>query len=271
MILDVYHLTSSGYGGFTANQWYNWITIYSPILLKGILPRKHLRCWLLSVRACSITKSRIISVNETKSADLFLLQFCKCFQTLYGVENCTPNIHLHTHLKECILDYGPLHTFWCYAFERYNGILGSIQTNGKSVESQLMRRFCREQELNNLQLPDDTDFLCLLPRTSDHQLDVPLAPHCNSDEVSICLRMAKSLIQLIPSFVITSIVSPLPPEKEKILSAEVVHHLQCLYQQLYPTRRIQQIPYFMRNMDVFCLLVILLGQQGLVQMLNVHL
>ena len=29
---------SSGYGGFTANQWYNWITIYSPILLKGLLP-----------------------------------------------------------------------------------------------------------------------------------------------------------------------------------------------------------------------------------------
>ena len=40
-----------------------------------------------------------------------------------------------------------------------NGILGSMQTNGKSVESQLMRRFCREQELDSSQLPDDADFL----------------------------------------------------------------------------------------------------------------
>lgn len=66
---------SSGYGGFTANQWYNWIAIYSPILLKGLLPPEHLRCWLLFVKACSIAKSRIISVDEAKSADLFLLHF----------------------------------------------------------------------------------------------------------------------------------------------------------------------------------------------------
>ena len=118
---------SSGYGDFTANQWYNWITIYSPILLKGLLPPEHLRCWLLFVKACSITKSRIISVDVAKSADLFLLHFCRCFQSLYGAETCTPNIHLHTHIIECILDYGPLHAFWCYAFEWYNGILGSMQ------------------------------------------------------------------------------------------------------------------------------------------------
>lgn len=28
---------SSGYSGFTANEWCNWITIYSPVLLKGII------------------------------------------------------------------------------------------------------------------------------------------------------------------------------------------------------------------------------------------
>ena len=51
--------------------------------------------------------------------------------------------------------------FWCHAFERYNGILGSMQTNGKSVENQVMRRFCREQELSSLQLPDDANFRCV--------------------------------------------------------------------------------------------------------------
>ena len=37
----------SSYGSFTASQWRNWITIYSPIVLKDLLPIEHLNCWLL--------------------------------------------------------------------------------------------------------------------------------------------------------------------------------------------------------------------------------
>lgn len=237
---------SSGYGGFTANQWCNWITIYSPVLLKEVLPSEHLRCWLLFVRACSITSSRILTVEQVNSADLFLVQFCKQFQNLYGPESCTPNLHMHTHLKDCILDYGPLHSFWCYAFERYNGILGAIQTNGKAVESQLMRRFLREQQLYNLHLPDDEDFLKLLPKASTSEQDnISFQSHCDSeDEVSRCFRLARVPIQSIASFALTSLVNPLPPAQEKVLSADLVRHLKILYSQLYPTRGIHQLPHF---------------------------
>ena len=51
---------SSGYGGFTANQWRSWITIYSPIVLKNMLPNNDLQCWLLYVRACSMLCTRFI-------------------------------------------------------------------------------------------------------------------------------------------------------------------------------------------------------------------
>ena len=34
----------SNYGGFKADQWKTWITVYSPILLKDILPNDHFRC-----------------------------------------------------------------------------------------------------------------------------------------------------------------------------------------------------------------------------------
>ncbi len=50
-----------------------------------------------------------------------LLQFCKRTERLYGKHLITPNMHLHMHLKSCIQDYGPLHGFWLYAFEGYNG------------------------------------------------------------------------------------------------------------------------------------------------------
>lgn len=163
---------TSGYGGFTANQWCNWITIYSPVLLKGILPDEHLRCWLLFVRACSILRSRLIKRSDITSANLYLAEFCRGFQHLYGAEHCTPNMHLHLHLKDCLLDYGPVHSFWCYAFERFNGVLGSMHTNRKSVECQLMKRFCRDQELTGLPLPiNDEAFLALLPRRPHNSIN----------------------------------------------------------------------------------------------------
>lgn len=138
---------SSNYGGYTAAQWQSWITLYSPIVLKGTLPDQHYRCWLLFVRACSILTRRTISKNDVMTADLLLLNFCRQYELIYGKEACTPNIHLHNHLKDCLLDYGPSHTFWCYSFERFNGILGSFHTNRKAVETQIMQKFVNAQNL----------------------------------------------------------------------------------------------------------------------------
>jgi len=69
------------------------------------------------------------------------MEFCETFQTLYGKENCSINLHLHGHLASCILDYGPVYSFWLFPFERLNGILGSFHTNCHDISLQLMRRF----------------------------------------------------------------------------------------------------------------------------------
>ncbi len=130
---------SSCYNGFTANQWCHWITIYSAVVLKGIVPDSHLRCWLLFVRACFILQTRCLRTSDVKSADLFILQFCR---NIYGPEHCT---HLNCHLAKCLLDYGPLHAFWCYAFE---SSWFSTHTNRKATEVQLMKKFCLEKESN---------------------------------------------------------------------------------------------------------------------------
>ena len=86
---------SSGFGGFTANQWRHWIMIFSPVVLKGILLDSHLRCWLLFVRACCILQSHCIRTSDVDSADRFLLQVCRTFMDIYGSEHGTPNMHLH--------------------------------------------------------------------------------------------------------------------------------------------------------------------------------
>ena len=45
------------------------------------------------------------------------------------------------------MDYGPSHAFWCFSFERYNGLLGSFHTNQKAIEPQIMRKFINAQRL----------------------------------------------------------------------------------------------------------------------------
>ena len=93
----------SGFGGFTADQWQIWTTVISPVVLKGILPNRHLCCWLMFVRACYLLLSRIISRADILMAQQYLLTFCKTFQQIYRDEACTPNVHLHMHLSACLL------------------------------------------------------------------------------------------------------------------------------------------------------------------------
>ena len=144
---------SSNSGSYTAEQWKNWTLLYSAYCLKDILPEEHFRCWQTFVLACRYLCQSLISYTDLDIADGLILKFCKSVETLYGKHVITPNMHLHNHLKDVILDHGPLTSFWCFSFERYNGILGSTTTNKRSVERQLMRKFLISRDLKNFKLP----------------------------------------------------------------------------------------------------------------------
>lgn len=101
--------------------------------LKGVIPNQHYAMWTNFVQACQILCSKVITVEECQQADEKLLSFCKMFENLCGKEKCTPNMHLHGHLRDCILDYGPIYSFWCFSFERYNGIMGDYHTNNVNI------------------------------------------------------------------------------------------------------------------------------------------
>lgn len=123
----------STFSGLSADQWKNWIVLFSAIALKGNIPVNHYQCWLLYIRACTLLCSRTLTAEQIESADSYLHLFCRQFQAIFGPQYCTPNLHLHLHLKECLQDYGPVYGFWCFPFERYDGILGSFHTNQKAV------------------------------------------------------------------------------------------------------------------------------------------
>ena len=60
------------------------------------------------------------------------------------------------HLRECIHDYGPLNHFWLFAFERFNGILGQLPNNNRSIETQMMQHFL--SDTNTMRVPMQNDY-----------------------------------------------------------------------------------------------------------------
>ena len=159
------HKIFSGFSSFTADQWKNWVLYYSLISLHDILSDEHLECWRHFVLACRTLYHKSLTTSQIALGNALLLQFCR-MERIYGKESITPNMHMHCHLRSCIDDYGPLYGFWLFAFECYNGILGSTPNNSHSIEVQLMQLFVRDAEVVSMSLPGEfsSDLKPLFPK-----------------------------------------------------------------------------------------------------------
>ena len=108
---------SSGFSGFIAEQLMVWTVIYLPVIL--IITLRALQTLVHFSCACSYLCKPYISRHEVDKADELLVKFCAEFEQLYGKEavTCTSNLHMHMHLKGCILDTRPVYMFYL-SFER---------------------------------------------------------------------------------------------------------------------------------------------------------
>lgn len=129
---------TSGFSSLRADQWKNWTIIFSQMALKPVIPNEHYQLWCIFVQVCQLVCSRTISKVNIMTLDRLLISFCEKFEELFGCSASTPNLHLHGHFTDCLFDYGPSTSFWLFALERLNGILGSVPTNHQSIEIQLM-------------------------------------------------------------------------------------------------------------------------------------
>ncbi|GET54361.1 hypothetical protein GLOIN_2v1775288 [Rhizophagus irregularis DAOM 181602=DAOM 197198] len=102
------------------------------------------------VRVCSILVNRILESNLVDEAHRSLIEIVKLIENHHGRDKITPNLHLSLHLRDCSSDYGPLYAFWCFSFERMNGILGSLPNSNRKIESELMRRLMFDKQIENI-------------------------------------------------------------------------------------------------------------------------
>ena len=145
--------TSSCFDGFDADECKNWVMLFPIYVLNDVIPKRDKECFRKIVLACQYICKRIISEIDVTIAHGLLIHLCKDFETLHGKEKVIPNMHLHLRLKARLLDFGPIYSFWLFSFERYNGILGNLPNNKRNIEPQIMRPFCTENTIMNLERP----------------------------------------------------------------------------------------------------------------------
>lgn len=229
------------YGGFTADQWKSFTVLFSVYALWNILPNSDLELWRDFVLACLYLCSSVITEAKVMLAHSYLLKFCKRFEELYGKEKVTPNMHLHTHLLDCVLDYGPVYTFSLFSFERYNGILGDYRTNQRAVEIQLMRKFTSNQFMKDIPLPTvfQEIFQPLLARqVSKHS--GTLKDHSYAEHESMCSQVIQaSLLSIGPLHkgdqwaCVDSLYTCCGPFSRDHLDADTLSHLKECYAAIF--------------------------------------
>ena len=113
-----------GFSNLTANEWKNFFLIYARVVLWDFLGHEDRKILIHFSQACFILVRRIVTLENLNVAHDHLVELLKLIEINYGEDYITPNLHLSLHLNECCKDYGPLYSFWCFSFERMNGILG---------------------------------------------------------------------------------------------------------------------------------------------------
>jgi hypothetical protein len=139
----------SRFAHLTAAEWKTFGALFASNALRGRLDdtRKYdLVCKLQ--RVCFLLECRVLTVQQVEKIHHAIVDFCKLDEQIYGPTRQVA-FHLILHLKECILDFGPIHGFWLFAYERFNGILGQIKTNNHAPESTMMHSFLVSVELHD--------------------------------------------------------------------------------------------------------------------------
>ncbi|CAB4019393.1 Hypothetical predicted protein [Paramuricea clavata] len=130
------------------SEWHWWLPLYSPVVLRGLLPQRYFKHLLVLVQGFYLlTKSSISSADLDKAAHC-LSQFTQKFQLLYGKKHMTYNVHQLTHLVQAVIDWGPLPCYSSYIFEGFNMVLLSLFHGTQAVPHQIANSFLMYKELS---------------------------------------------------------------------------------------------------------------------------
>ncbi|KAG1752356.1 uncharacterized protein EDB91DRAFT_1243135 [Suillus paluster] len=103
--------------------------------------------------ALRILSKRTLCDQDVRQAEQLISEYTTELIHLYGSGSLKPNHHFATHIGACVRNFGPLHDFWTFLFERLNKLLKSYKSNNHSngaLETTFFMEFHRTCELGQL-------------------------------------------------------------------------------------------------------------------------
>jgi hypothetical protein len=134
------------------------------------------------VEGVRLLMSYSVTIHMVNNAHNKFRDYCVGVEAVWGGRFIKPNHHHLMHLKKCVLDYGPPHVFWVFAFERSNGQLAAYHSSMRTVELEMMKRFVQQQmmlnqdhsSLSTLSLEHAEQLPALICQSRSHQQSMQL-------------------------------------------------------------------------------------------------
>jgi len=136
-----------------ASEYRNFLLLYSPVILWGILPKAYYYHWMLLVNGITMLLSEAVTVEMIVMSRACLRKFVVMTAELYGEEFVSYNVHILTHLPDAVTNWGPLWANSAFVFEDIIGFLKSFYFGTQLVPKQLFKSFCiwrNVQQLSSL-------------------------------------------------------------------------------------------------------------------------
>ncbi|XP_064460291.1 uncharacterized protein LOC135370470 [Ornithodoros turicata] len=133
-----------------ASEWRNWLLFYSPVVLKGLLPKRYFLNWLKFVHIMHILHGKTVPMDKLHTVQQELISFLKEYQDLYGKSAMKYNTHLLLHLIDSVMEWGPLWCLSCFCFEGMNAQLLRLINGTRYVHMQIVDKYLIHQSLQPL-------------------------------------------------------------------------------------------------------------------------
>ena len=114
-----------------------------------LIPSTNYRSLVLLSQIVELVVSPVFDEDMLECLYRLLHEHHKVFCQVYGKWSVTVNYHMSLHLPRMIADLGPPHAFWCFPYERINGMLIGTPNSGGNVEAEVASRFIRDMSLSN--------------------------------------------------------------------------------------------------------------------------
>lgn len=182
-------LDEQSYWKASEMKWF--LLAYSIPILHDVMSGEFLSHHILLISAVTTLMSTSISVEMLQSARSYLSKYVEAFETLYGEEHMSCNLHQLLHLAETVEQFGPLFVTSCFAFENLNGILKGFVKGSNHPELQIYSSyaaFFRLMQMKNDYLTPDCEVLKFCDRILDRsKRKLKVSPVTSGEFVVGCL------------------------------------------------------------------------------------